>query len=172
MTTLNEVLRKNYPTRSKQQQVLSILESAGDPGKIAWKHIELNQKVHSDSLMERFSFYNEFLVQPLGTIVFWFIFLFAPGILTWLGIQTIFSGHRALFSIFTAGQTFWKGFQNLVAWEDYWEAQYRFRLWHAVTHSNKGPYITGPLKYYPLVYADAIARITQTLRSMLLQRSS
>lgn len=172
MVTLQQILQRNYPTRSRQQQLLSLLESAGDPGKVAWKHIDLNQKVHSDSIVDRISFYNEWLVQPIGTLLFWFVFLFAPGVLSWLGIQAMFTGHHAVLTIFSAGQTFWRAVQNFFVWEDYWDAQYRFRLWHSVTHVNQGPYITGPAKYYPLLYADAIARITQTLRSMIHQTSS
>lgn len=172
MQTLQSILQRSYPTRIRQQQVLTLLESAGDPAKVAWKHIELNQKVQSDSLMERISFWNELVIQPIGTLIFWLFFLFAPGVLTWLGIGVVFSGHRALLSVFTAGQTFWRAVQNLLSLEDYWEERSRFKLWHAVTHANQGPYIVGPFKYYPLIYADAIARITQTLRLMIHQTSS
>lgn len=172
MQTLQSLLQRSYPTRIRQQQVLSLLESHGDPGKEAWRHLDLRQKVQSDSLMDRVSFYNEWIVQPIGTLIFWFIFLFAPSVLERLGIRSMFTGHHVWMTVLTATQTFWRAYQHLLEWEDHQESVQRFRLWHAVTHANGGPYIMGPVKYFPLIYADAVARITRTLRSMLNQTSS
>lgn len=172
MLTLHEILQRNYPTRIKQQQVLSLLEKNGDPGKEAWKYLELREKVWSDSLIDRLSFYNDLIVQPVGTLLLWLLFLFAPRVLEWAGIQSMFTGYHVWMTVFTATQTFWRAYQNLVTLEDYYESQNRFRIWHTVTHANKGPYIVGPFKYFPLIYADSIARITQTLQSMLNQTSS
>lgn len=166
MPKLQELLSRSYPTRTKQQQVLSLLESGGDPGTSAWKQLERIDQVRS------LSFYNDLIVQPLMTLLLWILYLFAPGFLERIGLASMFGKYHIWMTAFSVTQIVRRAYQSLVALENYHESIQQFRLWHSIVRAHQGPYIVGPSKYSPLLYADGIARIIQTLRSMLTQTSS
>jgi hypothetical protein len=52
----------------------------------------------------------------------------------------------------------------LVSLVEYLDLSSKVWYWKVVVQSLGGPWITGPAQYEPLVYADAIARLTHSLQ--------
>lgn len=152
-----------YTTTTSRTRLGTYLASQGDPSKLAWKHIELTNTFRSDNFLNRVKLFNDFVIQPLLLLLFWSCFFTAPEILWNLGMDTTVSLWNIVMWCFSGGQTLVRWFLLLVSLVDYLDLSSKLWYWKAVVQSLGGPWITGPARYEPLVYADAIARLTHSL---------
>jgi hypothetical protein len=168
MDSIPDRLKTNYPTKINQTWLYAFLQQQEDPGHLAWKYLTLHEKVRSDSFLNRFHFYNDLLVQPVFILFFWVGFLFFPNLLRWIGVLRSEPTRMNLFlwTISTL-QILWKCVTLATLVVDYHATVDTIQWWHVITHHNGGPYITTPAKYSVFAYADAVARIKQTLLTEL-----
>ena len=171
MESIPKTLKKNYPTKINQTRFYGLLNQQ-DPSKIAWKHTELQKAVRSESLIDRVHFYNDLLVQPVLSICFWLGYVLFPDLLKWMGVVKGNPTKLTFFMwILSTLQILWKFVTNAMLMIDYHATLDTIHIWKVLTHYNGGPFITGPEKYEVFLYADAIARLKNSLQ-VELQTSS
>lgn len=157
-------VQKNYNTPNSRARVKDILKhDHRDPHEIAWRIIEVDKEIRSDSFVDHIRFYNDLLIQPFFTIVFWIGTFIFPWLLEWFGIDISFTFFNLFLWIISALQTFLKFVDKLKLIKEYHDLASIMFQWKVITHVNGGPFITGPSQYESLIYADAVARIIASL---------
>lgn len=156
-------VQKNYRTQSSRDRLLDMLDNEKKPHEIAWRFIEINKVIRSDSFVDQIKFYNDLIIQPFFTIIFWLgVFMF-PDLLEWFGMDISFSYFNLFLWILSAIQTLTKLVTNASLVKEYYDLSSILFQWRVITRVNGGPYITGPAEYEPLIYADYVARIIYSL---------
>lgn len=158
-------IQKRYPIASDRKRVLELFHSQPDPARAAWRLMELENQIRSVNFVDRVKFFNDLLIQPLFTCIFWIGMFVFPSILLWFGMDLEFSKWNLFLWSISGYQTASKFIASLISLIEYQELYWTFFQWKVITHANRGPFITGPQRYSYLLYADAIARIKASLAS-------
>jgi hypothetical protein len=77
---------------------------------LVWEYIRLDNKLAPANFIERLSLYSALVVHPLWNILYWFTWLFFPGIFVYLGGSYEIDSVKFMFILLNAGHVVYSAF--------------------------------------------------------------
>jgi hypothetical protein len=111
-------------------------------GKVVWRHHELHKKYACGNLLQKIQLVVQLILQPLGHLLFWIVFIGFPNVYTYFGGTLHVQMSTLLMYVVSSLQVAWGCFTGWKEVAEYQQLSTTLMIWKLLTLRLQVPTIT------------------------------